>query len=235
MALSLRWRLTGWYVILLAVVLLLFSLGVYLAVERLLIENLDAALRQQANLMAQAIDEDEGQPTLARDVALPDIGVGDHFTRIYRTDQRLSLDISTVGEPIPQVPGAVDAALKGQQHLSQVRLQRTTLRIATFPIFHEGRIAGALQVGVTLSDIEAAMRALLQVLLVLAPATLLAASGGGWFLANRALAPIDHITRTAQRISAEQLSGRIGFQGPNDEIGRLGSSHPMRPTSCAPR
>src|SRR5512134_3846619 len=116
MSLSLRWRLTGWYVILLAVVLLLFSLGVYLAVQRLLIENLDAALRQQANLMAQAIDEDDGQPTLARDVALPDIGAGEHFTRIYRTDQRLSLDTSTVGEPIPQLRDAVEAALQGQQH-----------------------------------------------------------------------------------------------------------------------
>jgi heavy metal sensor kinase len=50
---------------------------------------------------------------------------------------------------------------------------------------------------------------------------LLLASGGGWFLAHQALTPIDAITRTAQQISAEHLSGRIGHTGPNDEVGRL--------------
>jgi signal transduction histidine kinase len=74
---------------------------------------------------------------------------------------------------------------------------------------------------VVLSDIEETLRALMRMLLVLAPATLLVASGGGLFLANRALAPIDQMARTAQRISAEHLSRRIGFHGPDDEVGRL--------------
>jgi heavy metal sensor kinase len=65
------------------------------------------------------------------------------------------------------------------------------------------------------------MQTLLQVMLLLAPAMLLLASGGGLFLANRALAPIDRITRTAQRIGAEDLSQRIDLRGPDDEIGRL--------------
>ncbi|HWQ12923.1 MAG TPA: ATP-binding protein [Roseiflexaceae bacterium] len=221
MALSLRWRLTGWYVLLLAGVLLLFSLTTYLAVQRLLTENFDAVLRQQAALVAQAIDEDDGQPSLAQDVWLPDIRDSQHFTRIYRTDRRRSFNSSTVPEPIPELLDAVEVALRGQQHLAQVRLERTTLRVVTLPIVHERQIVGALQVGVALTGIEETMAALLRVLLVLAPATLLAASGGGWFLANRALTPIDQITRTARRISAENLSGRIGLQGPDDEIGRL--------------
>jgi heavy metal sensor kinase len=50
---------------------------------------------------------------------------------------------------------------------------------------------------------------------------LVLASGGGLFLANRALAPIDRITRTAQRISAETLGGRNDLHGSNDEVGRL--------------
>ena len=65
------------------------------------------------------------------------------------------------------------------------------------------------------------MRTLLKVMLLLAPAMLLLASGGGLFLANRALAPIDRITRTAQRISAEDLSQRLDLRGPDDEVGRL--------------
>src|SRR5262245_53488202 len=81
--------------------------------------------------------------------------------------------------------------------------------------------AKVLQAGVSLQDIEGTLRTLLLVLLVMIPATVVLASGGGLFLANRALAPIDAITRTAQRISAEDLSGRIGLLGPEDEVGRL--------------
>jgi heavy metal sensor kinase len=218
---SLRWRLTGWYLLLLAAVLLLFSMSVYVAVQRLLIDNFDAMLQHQANVVAQAIDEDDGEPSLDRDMLLPDVRDRAHFTRIYRTDQTLSFNDSAVGEQVPEIPHAVTSALDGQPHLGQMQVHTTTLRIATFPIMHEGRIAGALQVGVALSEIEETLRALMRVLLVLAPATLFVASGGGLFLANRALAPIDQMTRTAQRISAEHLSGRIGFHGPDDEVGRL--------------
>ena len=73
----------------------------------------------------------------------------------------------------------------------------------------------------TRSHIEHTLYILLVVLLVMAPITVLLASGGGLFLAHRALSPIDAITRMAQRISAENLSGRIGLTGPDDEVGRL--------------
>ena len=218
---SLRWRLVGWYVVLLAGVLLLFSGGVYLAVQRLLIESFDEVLEHQAELVAQAIDVEDGAPVFAREILLPDLSDNEHFTRLYRTDQTLSSNDMAVAEQVPELPAAVANALQGQRSLMQIQLRTGALRIATFPVVHKGSIAGALQVGVALNDIDDTLRTLLQVLLGLAPATLLAASGGGVFLANRALAPIDQITRTAQRISAENLSGRIGMQGPDDEVGRL--------------
>jgi heavy metal sensor kinase len=218
---SLRWRLTGWYVLLLAAILALFSSGVYLAVRQLLVENVDQMLQHQARLVAQAIDEDDGVLTLTQDVLLPDVRDQQHFTRIYRADQSLSFSDGGAGAQIPAVPDALANALSGRQHLGEVQLGTTTLRVASFPVSDEGRIAGVLQVGVALRGIEETMRTLLQVLLVLAPAMLLIASGGGWFLANRALAPIDQITRTAERISVENLSRRIGVQGLDDEVGRL--------------
>jgi heavy metal sensor kinase len=59
-----------------------------------------------------------------------------------------------------------------------------------------------------------------QLLLVL-PVILLLTGLGGIFLANRTLHPIDQITRTAAEIGAGDLSHRISYQGPQDEIGRL--------------
>lgn len=43
----------------------------------------------------------------------------------------------------------------------------------------------------------------------------------GWIVSRRMLRPIDHITSTADRISASNLHERIALQGPDDELRRL--------------
>lgn len=53
------------------------------------------------------------------------------------------------------------------------------------------------------------------------PLALLLAGLGGYFLAFRALRPIDRMTQTARAISGQDLSQRILHNGPADEIGRL--------------
>ena len=44
---------------------------------------------------------------------------------------------------------------------------------------------------------------------------------GGWFLAGRALRPVDLITQSARKITAENLSQRLEVVNPDDEIGKL--------------
>jgi two-component system, OmpR family, sensor kinase len=46
--------------------------------------------------------------------------------------------------------------------------------------------------------------------------------GGGWWLAGRALKPIDAIGRTASRIAAGNLNERIEIANTDNELGRLG-------------
>src|SRR5262245_474999 len=218
---SLRWRLVGWYMLLLSGVLLLFSAGIYVAVRKLLVDNFDDVLSQQAAVIAETIDMRVGRLAVTDDVWLGGLRDSEHFTRIYHADGSLLLDNNSAEEEAPKLPDAVNLALQGQRNVTQVNMTEGPMRIATFPIVYNGQIAGVLQVGVSLEDIEETLRKLLKVLLVLASTLLLLASGGGLFLANRALAPIDRITRTAQHISAENLSGRIGLQGLEDEVGRL--------------
>jgi len=218
---ELRWRLTGLYVVLLLGALLLFSAGSYLAARAALMGNFDEVLVDQAAFVAQAIDIDDGIPELKQEVLLSGHRNDDHFTRLYAINGLLVFDDTTDGPYVPALPATITSALRGEQTLMQVETSGETMRISTFPILHEGQIAGVLQVGVSLADIEHTLSILLLVLLVMAPITVLLASGGGLFLAHRALAPIDAITRMAQRISAENLSGRIDLTGPDDEVGRL--------------
>jgi heavy metal sensor kinase len=218
---SLRWRLTGWYVLLLAGVLLLFSAGTYLAVRELLQDNVDDVLRHQAALVAQTIDIAGSAPVPRGEVALPARRDSEHFTRLYRADGTLSFDDNAAVGYAPPLVAEARKALRGADAISQVDTDQGAMRVGTFPIQRDGQVVGALQVGLALEDSEDTLQTLLKVLLALAPAMLLLASGGGLFLADRALAPIDRITRTARRISAENLSGRIGMRGPDDEVGRL--------------
>lgn len=218
---SLRWRLVGWYVLLLTGVLLLFSIGIYLAVQKLLLDSVDDALTHQAALIANTIVITDDGPHLKGDVELRGRRDSEFFTRLYRSDGTQSFEQNSMSERAPDQPDAVADALRGKRRITQAQTREGTMRIATFPIAEDKRIVGAIQVGMSLEDSEDTLRRLIKVLLVLAPTILLLASGGGLFLAYRALAPIDRITRTAQRISAENLGGRIAFTGPNDEVGRL--------------
>jgi heavy metal sensor kinase len=56
---------------------------------------------------------------------------------------------------------------------------------------------------------------------VLLPAMILAASLLGWFLAGRALRPLNEVSRTAQQISGSSLDLRIVRRGAGDELDRL--------------
>jgi heavy metal sensor kinase len=81
-----------------------------------------------------------------------------------------------------------------------------------------------LQVAQPLTPIQSAEDALATQMLFGGPFVLLLAGLGGYWLATRALRPIDRITRTAQAISANDLTERIGRVGPADEVGRLATT-----------
>jgi two-component system OmpR family sensor kinase len=55
----------------------------------------------------------------------------------------------------------------------------------------------------------------------MAPIALVVSLVGGWFLAGRALRPVDSITVAAQRIAAGDLTQRLTSERSSDEIGRL--------------
>jgi hypothetical protein len=151
---ELRWRLTGLYVVLLVGALLLFGAGTYIAAGAALRENFDEVLLDQATLVAQAIDIEDGVPQLQQEVLLSGHRSDDHFTRLYTLNGALVFDDTIDGPRLPDLPDTVASALRGEKSLTQVESNNDSLRVATFPILYKGRIAGVLQVGVSLTDIQ---------------------------------------------------------------------------------
>ncbi len=218
---SLRFRLTLWYVLLLAVILAGFSAGVYLALRQRLYENLDDSLQNRASVLLGAIQYQDGRPTLGIQQTIADPNEGEHFSRIYDRTGSVTFDDSSDTERPPINSNAVQSALQGATSVRHLKAGGESMRVKLLPLSTSGDIEGALEVGISEGDVRDTLRVLLLIIAVAYPVTLGVASFGGVFLAGRALAPIDDITRTARRISAKDLSQRLDLRLADDEIGRL--------------
>lgn len=219
--LSLRWRLTFWYVCLLLGVLVVFSTTIYIAVQRQLIEAEDDALQNLALLLDQAVGVDAGRPML-RDASQASKR-DERFVRLYDTSWLLIFDNSAALGVVPPTAG-LNAAGAGQASFDTVRVGEGHFRVLSLPVRRNDQLVGVMQIAESLDEEDAMLRHLLLILVACVPLTLLVASWGGVFLANRALVPIDQLTRTAQQISAHDLSRRLSLSQRGDELGRLGAT-----------
>jgi heavy metal sensor kinase len=98
------------------------------------------------------------------------------------------------------------------------------IRVYSLPIVENDQILGWVQTMQSLGTTEESLDKL-RTLLVTGSAILsLLAGFAGYFLATRALAPIDKITNTAHRISIEDLSARLNLPDTGDEVSRLANT-----------
>lgn len=84
-----------------------------------------------------------------------------------------------------------------------------------------GNVIGWAQAAQSLGAINETIFDLQEQVLLAIPFIVILAGLGGYFLANRALRPIQRITDTAQEITAQDLSRRLDYDGPKDEVGNL--------------
>lgn len=98
------------------------------------------------------------------------------------------------------------------------------IRVYTTPVVVDQRVVGSLQVALSREEVRRTLDLLRITLLLGGPLIVLAAGSSGYFLAGRALAPIDTISRTARSISAGDLSARLNLPATDDEVGRLAAT-----------
>jgi heavy metal sensor kinase len=89
------------------------------------------------------------------------------------------------------------------------------------PVVRAGRVVDLVQVAMPLRRTHQTLVRYVETLLVLVPLGVVLSAVGGWMLARRALRPVDRMSQSALRISAEDLSRRLERRGTQDEIDRL--------------
>src|SRR5512135_3402379 len=218
--LSIRLRLTLWNISLLALTLLVFSIALYAALADQLYRNLDARLRLEANA---SLDD------VRRDLLTP--GADAHPPGLITQSNLSARVINAQGQVVVSsgllASAPLDAALLKQAAQQGSVLQTMIVtdsqqaRVYVLPLQRDGQTMGYVEVAEALTVTEATLRSLALILFVAVPATLALAAFGSWFIADRALHPIDAITRQAQAISEQDLHRRLNLDLPDDEVGRL--------------
>jgi heavy metal sensor kinase len=216
---SVRFRITLWYVGLLAVVLAAFCTGVYLVLRQSLYSNLDDTIENRVATFQGLLEFEGNTPTLPANAAPSGVDADERLVRIFDSNGDLTFDEATEGAMRNEA--AVAKALEGDYSIYSLKVSDEKLRIHAVPIASDGTIVGVLEVGVTAEDADETLRALLLIMVLGYPLTIALATGGGLFLAGRVLSPIDDVTNMARRISAEDLGQRLDLDLPDDELGRL--------------
>ena len=215
---SLRGRLALWYLVIFGVILALFGVVIFLQVRSSLLDGVDTSLRTRAETALSQVSMETGgpqyqggdAPTAQTDVA------------VYLFDARGRLRERIAGvRALPPQSAVLGAVLQGHAHYAVVG----GLRLYMAPLRDEhGQVSAIVEVVASLGTVNQQIARLLIFLLVLTPLLLAVATIGGIFLAGRALAPIDSITRTAQAIDTGNLTGRLGPVPLTDEVGRLAAT-----------
>lgn len=215
--LSIRWRLTLWYGIVLGIVLTGFGTAVYLIMGRELLAQQDAALSEE---LAEIVREVERATSWS--------GLRAELTRQFARHEGYEFQVATpsgeilfqsgrlgsVALPVQTLPAGFAQESHSLEALGKWRIQS---RSAPGP---DGRLI--VQAAATLEPIETQMERLLAVLCLAGPLALAGAVAGGYLLARAALAPVDRMAAAADEITVSSLHRRLEVPHAGDELGRLG-------------
>ncbi|MDL1898687.1 HAMP domain-containing protein, partial [Anaerolineae bacterium CFX7] len=230
---SIRLRLTLWYVGLLALLLIVFGAALYATVAITSYQEVDRQLLQRANdiqaslATALMLQEDPWEVFRRGGVYLPDADVfatAEIFVQLARIDGSSFNHSANLGNQQLIFPQAqLERAKRGEAVLSDFTVNGTRLRAFVSPITtRAGQVVGFIQLAQPMRTVDNTLRGLGTLIVIIIAAGLATATIGGWIIAGNILSPIDRVTLTAQNITrARDLGRRIDTPKTMDEIGRL--------------
>src|SRR5215472_5934432 len=203
----LRVRLTLWYGSALALVLIAFSTILYLVTARSLRDAVDQSLEETASAAVRSLEERGFLPLIDEEELLsqfPELARIDKFFQIFSPSGTITIRSPNVKQhEVPLSRQALEVAFSGRTVFESAKYPKEPpLRLISVPIIYRGNL-------------------LYIVLVVTMPLALAVSLAGGWFLAGRALRPVDAMTLAAQRIAGGDLTQRLTVPQSGDEIGRL--------------
>lgn len=226
---TIRVRFALWTASLLFVVLLVFGALVYYGMAQGLTTAIDNTLQLNATQAATGIN--------AENASLNSLdGFVDNLEGINISESGFALRVINNKEQVLQEVGAYRtlpipynsfvSALQGQATFSTLidPAGGDVMRVYLAPITQNNQVIGVIQIAHNLTMVNETLETLLTVFWLGVPLLVILTGVGSYFLAAYTLKSIDKITRTARKISAEDLSARLNLPPTDDEVGRLAAT-----------
>ena len=218
MRLSIRWRLTLWNTLAVALVLLGFATLVYALMTSALYRQADRKLLSGLRQVEQDrhLESDPaGRLRYWADELHEHEGI---FTAVYGADGRVrertvelpEVSVPPLPERMPAQPQLHDGVVPalGRQRLLEARLQR-------------GGQSFTIVLMTSLEEVDRALARLRATLLLAVPVALAVSGALGYLLARTALAPVEQLRRRTREITADRLDRRLPVVNAGDELGQL--------------
>jgi heavy metal sensor kinase len=209
---SIKIRLTVWYLIVTVLLLIVFSTVAYLLLSYNLYQDMDNSLKARGAELRTTLSMEFGQAIFATQQ--------NEVLLIYGSDGTLLQRFGPEAE-FTSITDQIKQALAGQSLIfTAVTRDGQEYRLYATPFTVNLNTRIAITVGQPTAGIKNVLGAFRDILGISGLAVILLAGAGGLFLANRALKPVERMTRTAQEIGESDLSRRISVHQ-EDELGRL--------------
>ena len=227
-----RWRLTFWFALILSVILILSSVVLHILLQRYLLNQIDDNLRVYSARVHGTLNPQEIPQHLDYDVIhskLPPINEfaspGIYIQLIDRSGG-VVVKSSNLGEQeLPVNPSIISQGFAGDAAIETVAAGNgASVRIMVSPLYLRDQVL-LLEVAQSLNHVDDTMSQVRWALLASTLVALVLATVSGGAIARGALSPVSKISHTARSIEASSdLSQRVGYTGPRDEIGELATT-----------
>jgi heavy metal sensor kinase len=225
--LPIKWRLTVWYGGILALILIVFSSGVYIYFKNSLQKSIDTKIKSIGEVLSSSLTETHSQSIFGNFERYLENVLGrkpkGKFIQIIDSSGRIGAKMSDIEtETVPTSFSTLERALKGEVIYETIEGARPRLRIVTIPIVEENKkVTSIVQVGTSLEDFDETMKKLLIIMIISIPTSISVTIVIGYFMAKKALKPVDQIRKAAIKISSSNLDERIDIGKRRDELSRL--------------
>jgi heavy metal sensor kinase len=245
---SIRFKIGVLFVVILGVVLVVYSTFLYMSLYITLYKELDDGLIAKAKEITRTIDMfvkrygsgEEDITTLVKKVIvfeeLPDpddldvlqeqwihrvdiLNLKDNYITFLDIEGNVFMHSENLKGPIffPNADEILDLR-EGVPVYTSSKVQNMKVRAVSYPYLFRGERLYTVQVGASLKSIMHILRNRLIHILASIPVILLVASFFGRLFVSRLLKPVFEITRTAHKISHENLSARVSKVHADEEM-----------------
>jgi heavy metal sensor kinase len=222
---TLAFRLTLWYAGIFSLTACLAFFFFYVTITSMLRQRLDQALVHQADELLtasslQGIEEVRQMAIMQAQAA----GERRLFIRLlYPTGVAFSSSNMDYWQTVGVDREAVRRLFSGEDYVfsnAVIDKRREPVRVV-YTLLSRGIV---LQVGQSMEADQRIVDAFRKNFIGIMALLVLLAAGSGWFMARRAIAGLQDVTRTARRISKDDLDNRVPLKGRGDEIDELAAT-----------